>query len=306
MDKKIIIFGAGEIGKKVLQEYGSDNVAFFLDNSDSKRGTFFCEKKIINFEEYLKIAENYQTVIAANHLDSMEAQLRKNGIVNYVIAPYSYNHMNVPKSNRCNHLEWPKYLKELCDFEGKEILEVGSRIVTGANFRNLFERANYTGFDYYEGPNVDVVGDAHKLSTYFDKKFDLVFSSAVMEHLAMPWIASMEMIKLLKPGGYIFCETHYSYASHERPWHFFQFSEQALKVLFPKAAGITCVEAGVSNLLEGRFTKYSNEYLIGNRVPGLYCHSEFLGRKVQEINDFSWEQLELEDIVGESKYPPKK
>ena len=50
---------------------------------------------------------------------------------------------------------------------------------------------------------MDVVGDAHKLSSYFHDEFDLIFSSAVFEHLAMPWRASIEIIKLLKKGGYI-------------------------------------------------------------------------------------------------------
>lgn len=48
----------------------------------------------------------------------------------------------------------------------------------------------------------------------------LIFSSAVFEHFAMPWQVSIEMIKLLKEGGYLFIETHYSYSGHERPWHF--------------------------------------------------------------------------------------
>ena len=134
---------------------------------------------------------------------------------------------NVEISHNISHSRWPSYLKQLCDYEGKDVLEVGSRVVTGTNFRSLFEKADYIGFDYYAGDNVDVVGDAHRLSHYFDKKFDLIFSSAVFEHLAMPWQASLEMIKLLKPGGYIFVETHYSFSSHERPWHFFQYSENA-------------------------------------------------------------------------------
>ena len=57
--------------------------------------------------------------------------------------------------------------------------------------------ASYVGFDFYPGENVDVVGDAHKLSSYFghDEKFDLIFSSAVFEHLHMPWIVAQEIQK---------------------------------------------------------------------------------------------------------------
>ena len=55
---------------------------------------------------------------------------------------------------------------------------------------SLFEYANYTGFDLYDGVNVEVVGDAHNLSQYFDKQYDLIFCSAVFEHFAMPWIVA--------------------------------------------------------------------------------------------------------------------
>jgi len=213
-----------------------------------------------------------------------------------------------PMSVQIAHGFWPQRLKELCDRDGAEVLEIGSRVVTGNNFRTIFEKANYTGFDLYKGENVDVAGDAHQLSSYFQgKKFDLIFSSAVFEHLAMPWIVANEMIKLLKPGGYIFVETHYSYISHERPWHFFQFSEQALKVLFSEEHGIECIEAGVSSPLVARFSKSSAcaGFLRGTYVPGMYCHSEFLGKKIREVNNFSFETVDLDRLVNGSSYPRK-
>lgn len=52
-------------------------------------------------------------------------------------------------------------------------------------------------------------GDAHYLFSYFEdgKKFDLIFSSAVFEHLAMPWKVAEEISKMLRCGGYFFVET---------------------------------------------------------------------------------------------------
>ena len=38
-------------------------------------------------------------------------------------------------------------------------------------------------------------------------------------------------------------------------------------------------------------------------VNGLYCHTEFLGRKVRDVEDFDWSRLDIRDIVGEAKYP---
>ncbi len=63
-----------------------------------------------------------------------------------------------------SHKKWENYLSGEFDKEGINILEISSRNVTGDNHHKLFRHANYTGFDIYQGENVDVVGDAHKLS----------------------------------------------------------------------------------------------------------------------------------------------
>ena len=216
---------------------------------------------------------------------------------------------NVPMSNAVSHRKWQNHLHELCNKSGMRILEIGSREVTGeSKARKAFSEAEYIGFDFYEGNNVDVVGDAHKLSTYFkeDEKFDLIYSSACFEHFAMPWVVATQIAKMLKVGGLVFVETHFSYNSHERPWHFFQFSDMALKTLFSNALGFDCIEAGMSNPIVGRFSSLADDYLKRKPIPGLYCHSEFLGKKVKEVEGFDWDKLDLNEVVGETKYPDPK
>jgi len=213
---------------------------------------------------------------------------------------------DVPMSRIVSHQQWQKYLYEIGNKPGMRVLEIGSREVTGAsNARNEFAKAEYVGFDYYPGDNVDVVGDAHKLASYFeqDKKFDLVYSSACFEHFAMPWIVAIEISKVLKVGGFVFVETHFSFSSHERPWHFFQFSDMALRILFSDALGFECVEAGMSNPIVGRFSSLADPYLKNKPVRGLYCHSEYLGRKTRDVKNFEWKYSDLENVVGGTRYP---
>lgn len=219
---------------------------------------------------------------------------------------HNYLANDVPLSKIIAHQKWQKYLYDIGNKPGMKILEVGSREVTAlSNARKEFSNAEYVGFDFYPGNNVDIVGDAHKLSSYFDKneKFDLIYSSACFEHFAMPWVVAIEISKLLKIGGLVFVETHFSYSSHERPWHFFQFSDMALKTLFSNALGFECIEAGMSNPIVGRFSSLADDYLKNKPVTGLYCHSEYLGKKIKEIQDFSWEKVDLIDVVGNSTYP---
>lgn len=221
-------------------------------------------------------------------------------------ADHKYLDKNVPLSKLVSHSKYLDYLTEIGNKKGMKILEIGSREVVGkSNAKTRFSNAEYIGFDYHPGPNVDVVGDAHKLSEYFkDEKFDIIYSSAVFEHLAMPWLVSTEISKLLNVGGIVFVETHFSFSSHERPWHFFQFSDMALRVLFSPALGFECIEAGASNPIVGRFSSLADDHLKYRPVSGLYCHSEFLGRKVKNVDQFDWNDVSLDEVVGDTKYPP--
>jgi SAM-dependent methyltransferase len=226
-----------------------------------------------------------------------------------VLPDEAYLAPDVPTPKIATHKTYFNFINEMGNKPGKRILEIGSREVTGVSFaREKFTQAEYVGFDYYPGNNVDVVGDAHKLSSYFKEgeQFDFIYSCACFEHFAMPWVVSAEIAKMLKIGGYLFVETHFSFSSHERPWHFFQFSDMALKVLFSEALGFECLEAGLSNPIVGRFSSLADPYLRNKPVTGLYCHSEYLGRKVREVKNFDWNQIDLESVVGETKYPAPK
>ncbi len=185
------------------------------------------------------------------------------------------------------------------------VLEVGSRQVQVPNefqWQSFIPNCDYTGFDVLDGKNVDVVGDAHLLDTYFPaNSFDVVVSSAVFEHLAMPWVVAENIARLLKVGGHVAIETHFSYAEHELPWHFFQFNANALEMLFNPSLGFEIVDSGMSNPLVGRFSQFSDDYLVGQAVPHLYCHSSIIARKVAEPKpDFQWR-----DVLGDIKdmYP---
>ena len=109
---------------------------------------------------------------------------------NFIIACYKLSVMvsprfdsfflkkDIPMANIASHQNWQAYLYRLGNQPGMRILEVGSREVVGESVaRKKFFKAEYIGFDYYPGRNVDVVGDAHKLSSYFDghEKFDIIY-----------------------------------------------------------------------------------------------------------------------------------
>jgi SAM-dependent methyltransferase len=97
--------------------------------------------------------------------------------------------------------------------------------------------------DIIPGENVDVVGDAHNLSSYFEAdSFDYIVSTSVFEHLSMPWKVALEMNKVLKPGGKAMIQTHQSIGMHDLPWDFFRFSDSAWDGIFNKKSGFKIIE----------------------------------------------------------------
>jgi hypothetical protein len=219
--------------------------------------------------------------------------------------PYRFQRYGVSPPKHVSHATWCEFLSGQFNRKGVRILEIGSRNVTGAKIRTYFPDADYVGFDIYPGENVDVVGDAHQLRTYFSEqdKFDLILSSSVFEHLYMPWVVAIEIQKMLKVGGCVFVETHFSFCSHERPWHFFQFSEMGLRALFNDALGFDLLDSGMSNPISGYFASKADSYLRYLPIGELYCHSEVLLRKRCEVDTFEWSQVPPERVVGEAHYP---
>ncbi len=204
-----------------------------------------------------------------------------------------------------------KWLGSVANNSNIKVLEIGSRAVASDFFwRSVAPNADYVGFDYIDGKNVDVVGDAHSLSSYFaDEFFDIVISSAVFEHLAMPWIVAEEISKVLKVGGHVVTETHFAFKEHELPWNFFQFHFEGLKVLFNERLGFETIDFGFSNPLVAWFSAEASEYLRGQQITDIYCHSHILSRKIETVirsgdAPFDWRST-LSDLQKSSSYPKK-
>jgi hypothetical protein len=94
-----------------------------------------------------------------------------------------------------------------------------------------------------EGPNVDVVADAHSLAERFaPESFDAVYSASTFEHLAMPWKVALELNKALRRKGVAYLVTHQALGMHDMPWDFWRFSNTAWDSLFNEYTGFRVVE----------------------------------------------------------------
>lgn len=189
-------------------------------------------------------------------------------------------------------------------FDHPRILELGSRTVTKDALRYMLDLHfphEYVGLDIHEGSNVNVVGDAHELSSLFPKEhFDIIMSKAVFEHLAMPWKVILEINKVLKPGGLLFINTLHTFPLHEKPWDFWRFSEEAWTVLLNRWTGFEIIHKNMEFPCKVMPASEVPEWGINHEA---YLLSNVLARKTGEYlaERLKWD-IRIADIL-ESTYP---
>ena len=121
--------------------------------------------------------------------------------------------------------------------------DVGSYDYTGS-YRALFTDPawKYVGIDLNEGPNVDVVLPSAYQFPFPDGHFDVLISGQAFEHVKFFWLTWMEMVRTLKPGGFIFLIAPSRGPEHRYPvdcWRFYPDGYRALA----EYGKVDCLEA---------------------------------------------------------------
>ena len=127
------------------------------------------------------------------------------------------------------------------------VLEIGARVVGGHSSLNAAQfqpECRFIGCDIHAAPGVDLVADAHFLSRAVTPgSLDGVFSLAVLEHLAAPWMVAAEVNRVLRRGGETLHLVPHAWPVHEQPNDFWRFSEAGLAALFGPQTGFEVLEA---------------------------------------------------------------
>lgn len=103
----------------------------------------------------------------------------------------------------------------------------GRALEVGSGGRRVDDRV--VGLDR-EGAGAEVVGDALALP-FADETFDLVFSEAVLEHVRDPRLMCTEMVRVLRPGGWLYLEAAFMQPVHMAPDHYFNITPYGLRAL---------------------------------------------------------------------------
>lgn len=102
---------------------------------------------------------------------------------------------------------------------------------------------NAVNVDVFPFPNVDVVAQAGTLP-FPDATFDAVCSEQVLEHVPKPWEMARELLRVTKPGGYIYTAVPFMFPLHPSPKDYSRWTLDGLRSLFE---GTEEIEAGFVN-----------------------------------------------------------
>ena len=114
-------------------------------------------------------------------------------------------------------------------------LELGTRRwgIDSTHHKHLFPaNCDFTMTDYLEGDDVDVVSDAHDFKEFPDNTFEGVYSASTFEHIQYPWVAAAALLRIIKPGGWLYVATHQTFPVHGYPYDYTRWTDEGLRSLF--------------------------------------------------------------------------
>jgi SAM-dependent methyltransferase len=112
------------------------------------------------------------------------------------------------------------------------VIDVGSMDINGTLRECRPIGTEYTGVDIAAGKGVDVVIESTWRLPFENERFDLAVSSSCFEHDPMFWVTFLEMMRVVKPGGYAYLNVPSNGKYHAHPldcWRFYPDSGLALE-----------------------------------------------------------------------------
>ncbi|MGV6996296.1 class I SAM-dependent methyltransferase [Desulfovibrio sp. QI0430] len=172
---------------------------------------------------------------------------------------FIYNNFLVTKKNRAKQIlndgAYSSHLnliseKDVFQFilekKPKKVLDVGGR---NGEFSFLFPQA--VACNGYDILDVDVQprrgfirGDIIHCPEISSNSYELVFSNNVLEHVADPFAAGRECVRICRPSGLNVHLTPFSWRYHPCPKDFFRFTHSGLEILFNQTGDMKTLQLG--------------------------------------------------------------
>ena len=150
----------------------------------------------------------------------------------------------------------------------------------GAGFRDKC-LPQVVNFEIAPYDSSDVLGVGERLP-FADASFDGVFSFAVLEHVKDPFKCAAELVRVLKPSGFLYCQIPFLVPLHGYPHHYYNMTKKGMENLFPE--GLSEVSMGTLSFGQPIFllSWFLNSYCKG--LPGPVAE-RFREMKVKDLLD---------------------
>lgn len=260
-------------GKDHFEKFGFKETRFLQFPVDHKR-------KKLKLDQIRKVILNDMPMIENNtYFDFLTSDLKKQ---------FNIKHTELVSSNNY-------------DSEVRELIskyEDGLILDCGAGSRNEYY-PNVVNFEIVPYPSTDVCGVGEKLP-FISESFDAVISVAVLEHVKDPWKCAKEIVRVLKPGGELYCCVPFLQPMHGYPDHYYNMTESGLKNLFTADMNILYHSTN-----QGTLPIWTLSWILNSWAEGLSekTRSDFLNLKVSELMDSPLNYLDSKFVT---ELPPKK
>jgi hypothetical protein len=175
--------------------------------------------------------------------------------------------------NVSSHNYGPNVVELIQKYKEGMLLDCGAgkRPVYYDNVVN-YEIANYN--------TTDVLGVAEELP-FTDNAFDAVISVAVLEHVRQPFKAAAEIVRVLKPGGTLFCCVPFLQPFHGYPSHYYNMTHVGLANLFRELDVVS------QDVYDSTGPIHTLVWFLREWASGLagQTREDFLNMKVGELTD---------------------
>jgi len=134
------------------------------------------------------------------------------------------------------------------------------------NKKKFDSKYEYYGMDLTAQGERILTGDICSLN-FIDQNlinfFDVIYSNNVFEHLKKPWLAAVNLIKMIKPGGIIITIVPFSQRYHESPVDYFRYTHTGINSLFGE--NVRVLESGYD--IQGRRNDWQGSGNANDIVP---------------------------------------
>lgn len=238
-DKKVILFGAGNNGKKLLEKI-REKVAFFVDSDTGKTGKQINGVKVISYETLLEIYRDYQIVVTPKDRREIENLLLEDGIP-YVNLEWflAINQLKLENEYQISP-EYAKAIRLINDSVNIVDLGCGTNPLPQAKvavdkyiepIHRVYGGGKLIEVEEIERRGIKFIQADFETLPFGDKEFDLAYSHHVVEHIEHPERALKEMQRIAKKG-IIMCPSIFAENMFGRIYHKWEITWRENLIIF--------------------------------------------------------------------------